>query len=614
MLHHLKKLRLVFIITLLVMIIGSQIRLYIAREYWQYSYIRDWKHNISYHESGIANRVEKKLSEPLRESWWNIQSITRSRTYHRAWKPGQNIPEPAVSELEGQNLFREYSTTDSLVAATFTYSPQTGELVLFPDSISLDIQPLEYLKCYLELAYNPEYAGPPEPWKIMDRMDSLRTEIAQYFAFEISDNMNMELKTRHERISSVSAVYGVIWNHAYYKREILPLIESDIESDPQKYNLNKSLLSLEPSEYFYQGILLKDANNDTLLSIGHVQTDWTHPLQSEYQFYWEFPHGYRDLHKQNLTGWAARGVAGTPRWKLWAHDHYQMNPGEEFWEYHYLNFLPDDHAAAVANIMNNIFRPDRDPKLDYWTTMLIGLGLIFVIIIDLGVKQERHRNFIAIVSHDLKTPVARLKLFTESLLHDRTISNDQEKEYLQNIDSDVDHLSRLIDNGMQLCKLDFRGMKLNISIVQPGVLLEEVYSNWKTKLEEDGFEFNLEIKNSLPRINADTQALKLVLWNLLDNAVKYSPKVKNITLGAVHTSDSTVRIYVADRGPGIPEAKRKAIFNRFYRFKHPYIDQISGSGLGLAIVRKIVKKHGGKVRYESRDGGGSKFIVDLKAG
>lgn len=222
-------------------------------------------------------------------------------------------------------------------------------------------------------------------------------------------------------------------------------------------------------------------------------------------------------------------------------------------------------------------------------------------------------DFVSAVSHEFRTPLTSLRQFTD-LLADGRVSTDAERSRCYAaLRRGTQRLTRLVENV-----LDFGRMEAHLHgfIVEPLRVkdwVERVISEFQQEVQESGY--HVEFAWSGPHdvsIQADETALERALWNLLDNAVKYSPGFKTIWVeGAVE--ESTLILRVRDRGVGVPANEQREIFRKFVRGSVPTGNAVNGTGLGLALVDQIVEAHGGKVRVESRVGEGSTFSLILPA-
>jgi two-component system, OmpR family, phosphate regulon sensor histidine kinase PhoR len=224
--------------------------------------------------------------------------------------------------------------------------------------------------------------------------------------------------------------------------------------------------------------------------------------------------------------------------------------------------------------------------------------------------RQLKENFISNVSHELKTPLSLIRMFSEILVTGRVRSEDKKQEYYRIIHSESDRMSRLINNLLDFANL-VRGIeqkhfeKTNLAQVVTKAL--EAY---RYEIQKDGFVLTLEISPDIPDSYADPNAITMAFFNLLDNSVKYSADQKLIEV-QVGRKDGFLNLSVRDRGIGIPLAEQQKIFDQFYRGSDASVRRIRGSGIGLAITRRVAKMHGGEVLVESAPGKGSTFTLRI---
>ncbi len=225
-------------------------------------------------------------------------------------------------------------------------------------------------------------------------------------------------------------------------------------------------------------------------------------------------------------------------------------------------------------------------------------------------EADRLKNgFLAAVSHDLRSPLTAIRTSVESLLDRGGIQSTLEQEHLlHNIADQAGRLGRLVDQILDFSRIEGGVLSLDRDWTELPALIADTI----TKFEElnAGCHVERDLQQDLPLHYVDPDRLVQVLWNLLENAYKYSPTPANATVAATWTGTDVV-ISVADRGPGIPAGEHQKIFQRFYRLNRDHRARTSGTGLGLAICKGIVEAHGGKIWVEDRPGAGSIFRIAL---
>lgn len=225
-------------------------------------------------------------------------------------------------------------------------------------------------------------------------------------------------------------------------------------------------------------------------------------------------------------------------------------------------------------------------------------------------KAEEMKNiFISVISHELKTPVALIKGYAETLRReDAEWDKGAYQEALTVIAEEADRLKALIDNLLAATKLQAEGMKLNLSDVRLDKILEQSVERFRT--QSDIHTLELDFPPEFPYVLADETRLRQVVDNLLSNAIKYSPKGGTIrVVGEVFPT--YVQVSVSDEGVGIRADKLERVFDRFYRVDDDLTRSTQGTGLGLFLARAVVEAHGGRIWATSEPGKGSTFTFTL---
>ncbi len=275
-----------------------------------------------------------------------------------------------------------------------------------------------------------------------------------------------------------------------------------------------------------------------------------------------------------------------------------------------LRMAPREVPSVLAQ------QSSRRPPFDF---VLIGLSA-FTIFVGLGVltaamRTERQANrlksdFIANVSHELKTPLSLIRMFGEMLATGRTKGPDSAKEYAQIITRESERLSRLIDNVLDFARIERGKAAYSFAIGDLGEVLSRALDVYRYRFDREQMALHVEIAEDLPPVRIDESAMTLVVMNLVDNALKYAADGKEISV-AVTQAGGRVKLAVRDRGPGIPDDERERIFDRFYRGRDVRGRPVRGSGIGLSLVKHIAQAHGGSVEVDSTPGHGSTFTVWL---
>jgi signal transduction histidine kinase len=251
--------------------------------------------------------------------------------------------------------------------------------------------------------------------------------------------------------------------------------------------------------------------------------------------------------------------------------------------------------------------------------MMVMLAAIFLIgsfaiyksaqtIVDLS---ERRSQFVSSVTHELKTPLTNIRMYIEMLEQGIAKDTEREQEYFQIVNSEGSRLSRLINNVLDLAKLEKKQRSLNLIKGTFEEVVAEVQTVMQAKLRQEGFTLKIVRENIRP-FNYDREAMIQVLINLIENSIKFcqSAVSKEITI-RIYQDAKRVKIAVADRGPGIPRHALKKVFDDFYRVDNALARKTRGTGIGLALVKKFINLIGGQVTAENNPGGGCTITISL---
>jgi two-component system, OmpR family, sensor histidine kinase SenX3 len=265
--------------------------------------------------------------------------------------------------------------------------------------------------------------------------------------------------------------------------------------------------------------------------------------------------------------------------------------------------------------------------LNWYRGVLVVLGIVFFLPIIAGMvlntiflvreirRNEQHDSFINAVTHELKTPVASIRLYLQTL-QSRELDDDKRKEFYRIMLEDSDRLLQTIEQVLQAGSSGSRWRRIARTRVDLAEIARECVELARTRfhLAPDALVFELAdgLANTQPVVIGDPDELKAAIWNLIDNAIKYSASGVHVSVTLQEVDGQRLAIRVTDQGVGISPAELKRIFRRFYRIPASVAMRTKGSGLGLFIVRSVAKKHGGRAFAESRgQGHGSTFTLLL---
>jgi len=246
--------------------------------------------------------------------------------------------------------------------------------------------------------------------------------------------------------------------------------------------------------------------------------------------------------------------------------------------------------------------------------VMITAGLLAARVVGKQIKINKLKNdFIATVSHELKTPLASMRVLVDTLLEGSYRDQQQVTEYLQLVSKENERLTGLIDNFLTFSRMERNKQAFLMAETSPAAIAHDAAEAVKTKFSKGQCDFEVNIGEDLPDVLADRDAMVTVLVNLLDNAYKYSYDDKQIEL-RVSPYDGLVCFCVSDNGIGMSRRAARNIFNRFYQADRSLSRGAEGCGLGLSIAKFIVDAHKGTISIDSKPGEGSTFTVKLPAG
>jgi two-component system, OmpR family, phosphate regulon sensor histidine kinase PhoR len=249
------------------------------------------------------------------------------------------------------------------------------------------------------------------------------------------------------------------------------------------------------------------------------------------------------------------------------------------------------------------------PVLDREGTRLGGI-LMFHDVSRIKELENTRQEFVANVSHELRTPLSMIKGFAETLLSGAKDDPQLAERFLKTIDKHADRLGALIDDLLTISRLESGRVVLNLQPVRIHKLTAKVLEDLRVR----ALERSVRLTNCVPpdlEAAADAGRIEQVIFNLVDNAIKYGRTDGNVTVGAEALKTGGAQIWVQDDGPGIPPEATERIFERFFRVDKARSREQGGTGLGLSIVKHIVQSHGGEVRVQSEQGRGAVFYFSL---
>lgn len=227
-------------------------------------------------------------------------------------------------------------------------------------------------------------------------------------------------------------------------------------------------------------------------------------------------------------------------------------------------------------------------------------------------RNEQHDSFLNAVTHELKTPIASLRLYIETL-ESRQLDETKRREFYHNMLQDTDRLLGTVEQVLKASEVRQRSTRKNWTEVDFAKLVSETVEVARTRHRLKPEELHLEnAPDDEILVRGNSEELRTLVLNLFDNAVKYSDERKDIAVEIKTPTLDTISLSVHDNGTGIPKSELKRIFRRFYRAQSVKTKQVKGTGLGLFIVRSVARRYGGDAYAESEgEGQGSTFFVRL---
>jgi two-component system sensor histidine kinase SenX3 len=262
--------------------------------------------------------------------------------------------------------------------------------------------------------------------------------------------------------------------------------------------------------------------------------------------------------------------------------------------------------------------------LNWREGVMLFLGVIFFAVLIAGMivntsflvreirRNEQHDSFINAVTHELKTPIASIRLYLETL-QSRAVDEPRRQEFYKLMLSDTDRLLGTVEQVLKAGQAAQKSAKHQRAKVEFSDLVRECMDLVRTRhhLQPEAMHYEGGSNGAGTVVLGDAEELRTAVSNLLDNAIKYSGRHVDVAV-RIDTNDKNVVLQVRDMGVGIPQGELKRIFKRFYRVSHRSLAQVKGTGLGLFIVRAIARKHGGKVFAESAgEGQGTTVTMEL---
>jgi signal transduction histidine kinase len=225
--------------------------------------------------------------------------------------------------------------------------------------------------------------------------------------------------------------------------------------------------------------------------------------------------------------------------------------------------------------------------------------------------EELKTNFLRMMSHDLKTPIARIQGMTDIIAKDRNHLSEKQTEALKTLARSSQELLEFVSSILHLTRIESSEIKLHLSSRDLNSLLRSVVDQLDYLSVKKNITVSLELE-PLFSVRIDADLIKQVFTNLIENAIKYSPENSRVLI-TTEENNGCIIVQIADQGAGIPEDELARIFTKFYRSRSAKASSVKGSGLGLYLAKYFVELHNGTVSVDSREGEGSTFTIEIPA-
>ncbi|SCG84465.1 two-component system, OmpR family, sensor histidine kinase VicK [Proteiniborus sp. DW1] len=254
-------------------------------------------------------------------------------------------------------------------------------------------------------------------------------------------------------------------------------------------------------------------------------------------------------------------------------------------------------GSEIIEIDSKVYNAEYAPLIDE-NSNIGGMIIVFQDITKQQKLENMRKEFVANVSHELKTPITTIKSYTETLMDGAIDDKEISMNFLSVIDSECDRMARIVKDLLQLSDLDYKQTKWSKKSIKVNELLKSIYLKIRISAEEKNQKIELNIKEDIGEVLADKDGIEQVILNIITNAIKYTPNNGTIEIGA-NSDSERVTITVKDNGIGIPKEDINRIFERFYRVDKARSREMGGTGLGLSIAKQIIEAHNGEIRINS---------------
>lgn len=268
----------------------------------------------------------------------------------------------------------------------------------------------------------------------------------------------------------------------------------------------------------------------------------------------------------------------------------------------------DQSDGTIQQFLQLCRRPQLSPEGE-----IVGLVWLLRDVTQQHLAEEAREQFVAAATHELRTPLANIRAYAETLATRENIDREQQKRFFNTIQGEAARLGRFIDDLLDVSRMQAGSLSLDTHETDIGRLINETVEKIRPTMEAKQLDFRVELPSKLPIAVVDKGKISAALVNLLGNAAKYTPESGRVSL-RVSCSAHRIELAVTDTGIGIAETELPNIFGRFFRSEDDRVQEISGSGLGLTFTQEVARLHGGDVKVESELHKGSTFCLTLPIG
>jgi signal transduction histidine kinase len=544
---------------------------------WKYEFMeKDYVRAFWFYNALLKNTKDKKVRGELLNAMARIQ------------KKKGDIPSALLIYDSIQNNYSRIYLQNNIPLGVVSFIEKTGCYLQLHDTVSA----LKNTVMFLEML-----AG--KHWELEQSYFNDYLEKADETIINCRNSKNRVLNSTLEKAESIKERISGEQLTTEYLLTFLNGRESIVESlysDKNTANHRHNQV-LNGRQYFYT-ILPGEGNTywGILFNTNKILQKLIVPLLNEYassvRFYWMIA---------NNDGEFLAGLDNIPEGLFSVTSDFP--PGQPPWT---LTLYMEEKG-----LFNTFFRSGGGFFFYIFIAVLVilGFGLIFTLqTVNNKIELSKMKSsFVSTVSHELKSPLTSIRQIAEILVF-KKVSAERKEKYFTMILQQSERLSHLIENILDFSKMEAGQKQFNFEETDLVAITENVIQTFRERLASENFNFQFISPEAVNKIQGDKEALEQVLYNLIDNAIKYSGNSKKIKI-SVESDDEWVELCVRDYGIGIPKEEHEKIFQQFYRVGQELTGTVKGTGIGLTIVKQIIDVHEGKIKVESTQGKGSLFCI-----